>query len=88
METELACIDGRDQIKHFYTWCVINKLIMNSNKTNFVLFHTMDKRIPTNVNNIQTGFIGLDRVSFFNYIGVMLDKAITWQNHIEDLENP
>ena len=48
----------------------------------------MDKPIPTNVNDIQTEFISLDRVSFFNYVGVMLDKAITWQNHIEDLENP
>ena len=37
-----------------HTWCVRNKLIINNEKTNFILFHTVNKPIPNNFNSIET----------------------------------
>ena len=42
------------RFSHSYMWCVRNKLIINRDKTNFVLFHTVNKPIPTNFLTIQT----------------------------------
>ena len=42
------------KFSHFYMWCVSNKLIINRDKPNFVLFHTVNKPIPTNFLTIQT----------------------------------
>ena len=66
-------------------WCVRNKLMINRDKTNFVLFHTVNKPIPTNVLTIQTEFMSIDRVHFFKYLGVTLHVTFTWNNHIDDI---
>ena len=70
---------------HLYMWCVSNKLIINRDKTNFVLFHTVNKPIQTNFLTIQTEFMSIDRVPFFKYLGVTLDETFTWNNHIDDV---
>ena len=57
------------KLSHLYMWCVSNKLIINRDKTNFVLFHTVNRPIPTNFFTIQTEFMSIDRVPFFKYLG-------------------
>ena len=37
----------RFEFSSLYKWCVSNKFIMNSDKTNFVTFHMVTKRIQT-----------------------------------------
>ena len=53
------------ELSHLYMWCVRNKLIINRDKTHFVLFHTVNKPMPMNFLTIQTEFMSIDRVSFF-----------------------
>ena len=71
------------KFSHLYMWCVRNKVIINRDKTHFVLFHTVNKPIPTNFLTIQTEFMSIDRVPFFEYLGVTLDETFTWNNHID-----
>ena len=73
------------KFSHLYMWCVRNKLIINRDKTNFVLFRTVNKPIPTNFLTIQTKFMSINRVPFFKYLGVTLDETFTWNNHIDDI---
>ena len=73
------------KFSHLYMWCVSNKLIINRNKTNFVLFHSVNKPITTNFLTIQTEFMSIDRVPFFKYLGVTLDETFTWSNDIDDI---
>ena len=70
---------------HLYMWCVRNILIINRDKTNFVLFHTVNKPIPMNFLTIHTEFMSIDRVPFFKYLAVTLDETFTWNNHIDDI---
>ena len=65
------------KFSHLYMWCVRNNLIINRDKTNFALFHTVNKPIPTNFLTIQTEFMSIDRVPFFKYLGVTLDETFT-----------
>ena len=59
--------------------------MINRDKTHFVLFHTVNKPIPTNFLTIQTEFMSIDRVPLFKYLGVTLDEPFTWNNHIDDI---
>ena len=45
-----------------HTWCARNKFIINNEKTNFILFHTLNKPIPNNFNSIETDVIKIERV--------------------------
>ena len=51
-----------DLFENISIWCVTNQLRINSEKTNFVLFHAKNKRIPENFNCVQTTYLTIDRV--------------------------
>ena len=68
-------------------WCVANQLSINSEKTNFVLFHTKNKPIPEQFDCIQTTFLTINRVKFVQYLGLMIDKNLYWHMHAEYVYN-
>ena len=68
-------------------WCVANQLSMNSEKTNFVLFHTKNKPIPEHFDCIQTMFFTINRVKFVQYLGLMIDENLYWHMHAEYVYN-
>ena len=43
---DIAQRQAREMFTKLYHWCVANKLSINSNKTNFVLFHMKNKPVP------------------------------------------
>ena len=65
-----------------HTWCVRNKLIINNEKTNFILFHTVNKPIPNNINSIETDVMKIERVSAYKYLGVYMDEIVHWSEHV------
>ena len=67
--------------------CVANQLSINSEKTNFVLFHTKNKPIPEHFDCIQTTFLTIDRVKFVQYLGLMIDENLYWHMHAEYVYN-
>ena len=39
----------KEKIENLYKWCICNKLTINSEKTHFILFRTVNKPIPNNL---------------------------------------
>ena len=70
-----------------FRWCVANQLSINSEKTNFVLFHANNKPIPQNFDCIHTTFITLNRVKCVQYLGLMIDENLYWHMHVEHVYN-
>ena len=68
-------------------WCVAKQLSINSEKTNFVLFHTKNKPIPEHFDCIQTTFFTINRVKFVQYLGLMIDENLYWHMHAEYVYN-
>ena len=68
-------------------WCVANQLSINSEKTNFVLFHTKNKPIPEHFDCIQTTFFTINKVKFVQYLGLMIDVNLYWHMHAEYVYN-
>lgn len=68
-------------------WLNANKLSLNIQKTNFVIFHPYQKRLNYEVNlkifdNRINKFISLERKDYVKYLGVLIDGNLSWKYHI------
>ena len=68
-------------------WCICNKLTINSEKTHFILFHTVKKPIPINLTEIVTTQATIKRVTEIKYLGLVLDEKLNYNEHIQSISN-
>ena len=66
-----------------YRWCLANKLSINKDKTNFVLFHHKNKPIPENFDCIETENMPIKRVQMVQYLGLIVDENLYWNAHVD-----
>ena len=68
---------------------VYSKQSLNSGKTKYLFFDkqsTCDS-IPLRLPTIPFNSIEIKRESFIKFLGVIIDKNITWNKHMELVEN-
>lgn len=63
-----------------YEWLCVNKLSLNIDKSNFVIFHSKQRRTDTNV-QIIINEQQLKQEDSIKYLGIMLDSALNWKGH-------
>ena len=69
-------------------WTVCNKLSINLDKTNYMIFKPTPyiNNMIKNLNlNIHINNYCLTRVSYFKYLGVWLDEDLNWKVHVNNL---
>ena len=78
VNTELKCVS---------TWLRLNKLSLNAGKTELIFFHS--KRHILNYENISIKLNGekLKPVDKIKYLGMYIDKYLSWNSHIQQLSN-
>ena len=76
-------IEAKELFDKLYHWCVANKSSINSNKTNFVLFHMKNKPVPNDFDSIQTNHMTKGRVKTVNYLGLAIDKNLSCNAHVD-----
>ena len=64
-------------------WMKSNKLVLNSRKTKYMLFHKHNKVVPNLDLNINGSTI--DQVSTFKFLGLHINSQLTWQTHINEI---
>ena len=76
------------ELANIYNWLTANKLSLNIKKSNFVIFHSYQKRIDYQVelkmfdNQLNT-FISLESKNYVKYLGLLIDSGLTWKYHID-----
>ena len=75
------------ELSDVYDWLVANKLSLNIKKINFVIFGPSQKKLNYEVNlkvfDYQTNtYISLQRKNYARYLGVLIDKTLSWKYHI------
>ena len=76
------------ELKNVCDWLNANILTINVKKSNFVVFRPRQKRsnhktcirIPDNNNN---GFVLLEETDYVKFLGVLIDKNLTWRPQID-----
>ena len=76
-------IQAKELFDKLYHWCVANKLSINSDKTNFVLFHMKNKPVPNDFDSIRTNHMTIRRVKIINYLGLVIDENLYWNAHAD-----
>jgi hypothetical protein len=75
---------SNNAVIHALKWFQSNQLFLNPIKTNVVQF--TPTKVPT-VLNIQYAGLTFPQVEFVTFLGLQLDKQITWKNHLHFLLN-
>jgi hypothetical protein len=66
---------------NIHTWLCANKLSLNMEKSNFIIFHSVQKRLTYNI-KLEINGIELKRTESIRYLGVFLDSNLNGKSHI------
>ena len=67
-------------------WCTGNKLTINCTKTNYVLFRSRRQHVHKEGGIVING-ISIKEVESVKFIGVQIDRHLTWKQHIDSVYN-
>ena len=73
------------ELKLVTQWMELNKLSLNTDKTNFVLFHSGQNLFVKGNQSIKFINKKLKPVDYVKYLGMYLDKHLSWDMHINQL---
>ena len=67
-------------------WLVLNKLSINTKKSEFITFGNYKTSVPTEL-RIKIHDQKIERVEFHKYLGIFIDYNMKWDKHIEYIVN-
>lgn len=78
------------ELQNLYNWLTSNKLTLNIKKCNYIIFHPYQKKITDQpeikiFDNEQNKNICLERKDYIKYLGVIIDKNLSWKYHIDNI---
>ena len=68
-------------LSKLYLWLNVNRLSLNIDKTNFIIFHPFNKPSKQNV-TIKINKKALNETEGIKYLGVIIDSSLSWKHHI------
>ncbi len=66
-------------------WLKVNKLSLNVNKCQYMIFHTNRKQV--NSLHLLIDNVTIERALQFNFPGLTLDEHLNWKSHIDKISN-
>jgi len=75
------CITLNTELSKLSRWFKLNKLSLNIKKTNFILFKSKKKGVPTVPNIVIDGF-NIDMVDNSKFLGIVINSSLDWTDHI------
>ena len=73
-----------NQLQKVYEWLCANKLSLNVDKTNFVIFYPPQRK-RTSTFKLLMGRKDIKEKSSVNYLGVIIDCNLNWKVHVHEL---
>lgn len=81
-----VCENINNELSKVYDWLCVNKLSLNISKTKAMTFSFKQRRrleLPKlSINNIE-----IENVNNFKFLGVNIDKNLSWETHINFIAN-
>ena len=72
------------ELRKVRKWLEANRLALNIDKTNFVIFHS-PQNIPNDWVIIKFGRKKVNQETCVKFLGVLLDSLLSWKPHITEL---
>ena len=77
-------INLNDRLCNVNEWLCANKLSLNIEKSNFVIFHPLQKKINYLI-NLKINNKTLEEKRSIKYLGVIIDGHLNWKDHVYEL---
>ena len=78
--TELEAVVNNN-LKFVSNWLMANKLSLNVDKTNFIIFHPPQK-LTSHVVKLLIANREIKQEKFIKYLGLFIDSHLSWKFHI------
>ena len=80
---DVRCLETiiNNELKLVFDWLCANKLSLNVNKSNFVLFHPYQKKMVSPF-SLCINDNPVKQEKYVKYLGILLDSNLTWKPHI------
>ena len=72
------------ELNKLYLWLNLNRLSLNIDKTNFIIFHPYNKPVKQQV-TIKINNTAINEKEYIKYLGVLADSSLNWKHHISTL---
>ena len=72
------------EVRAIKRWLDANKLSLNINKTNYIIFHSSSRNLLSG-STIKIGKKHIKRVKFVKFLGLLLDEHLSWKYHLSEL---
>ena len=72
------------ELRSVKRWLDANKLSLDIDKTNYIIFHSSSVKVPPDA-VIKIGRKSIKRVKFVNFLGLPLNKHLSWKYHLSEL---
>ena len=79
--------ETNDELIRISTWLATNKLVLNINKTNYMIFTSRGKSYNKNVTNIKIDGNNIQQVNKTKFLGIITEEHLNWVTHISHLCN-
>ena len=72
------------ELDKVYDWLCANKLSLNFDKTNFVIFHPPQKKL-IHTFRIELKDNVIKQELYVKYLGIIIDSNLSWKQHVHEL---
>ena len=72
------------ELKYVQKWLDANRLSFNISQTNYIIFHSSSKTIPSDI-LMKIGEQHITRVNHVRFLGLLLDEHLSWKVHLNEL---
>ena len=79
--------ETNEELIRISTWLATNKLVLNINKTNYMIFTSRGKSYNKNVTNITIDGNNIQQVNKTKFLGIIIEEHLNWATHISHLCN-
>ena len=69
------------ELSNIHNWLCSNRLSLNIEKSNFVIFHSPQKKCPTGV-ALEINEKALKRENCIKYLGIFIDSNLSWKTQV------
>ena len=73
------------ELINIHTWLCANKLSLNIEKSNFILFHSPQTKLQDSYFNLKLCNKQLKREYCIKYLGILIDCHLNWKKQVESI---
>jgi hypothetical protein len=72
------------ELSNIHNWLCANRLSLNVEKSNFVVFHPPQRKLPFNL-ELTLNNIPLQQEKCIKYLGIFIDSNLSWKHQVDNI---